>query len=213
MIFRGKQGAYIRRTIFWRVWRAACDTVGLPDLTVHGARHSVTSWLANTPGLPLVLVRDMLGHSSLAITNTYVYAIDNGGDERAGQCADDTAGRRASAGGAWPPSANPDDAIVQRSPLTGRGTRSTLDLCAILRNPPSHGRDHGATLHRNRPGYRRRSLPGGVHRGRDRRLPASGLDGHRPGYAGGHRRAQPDRGQRVGGQASRPDAGHHLGGG
>jgi hypothetical protein len=43
--------------------------------------------------------------------------------------------------------------------------------------------------------------------------PGDGLDGHRPGYAVGHRRAQPDRGQRVGGQAPGPDAADHLGGG
>jgi integrase len=81
VIFRGKQGAYIRRTIFWRVWRAACDATGLPDLTVHGARHSVASWLANTPGLPLVLVKEMLGHSNIAVTDTYVHAIHNDGDD------------------------------------------------------------------------------------------------------------------------------------
>jgi integrase len=80
-LFRGKNGAFIKRAVFWRIWRAAAKTAGVPGLTVHGARHSVASWLANTPELPIVLVRDMLGHSSIAITNTYVHAMDDGGDD------------------------------------------------------------------------------------------------------------------------------------
>ncbi len=40
-----------------------------------------------------------------------------------------------------------------------------------------------------------------------------GLDSHRPGHARGSGKVQPDRGQRVGGEAPSPDAGDSPGGG
>jgi integrase len=66
---------------FSRLWRAACDVAGVPGMTPHGARHSVASWLANDPTVPLVAVRDMLGHSSLEQTSAYVHHIGGDGDD------------------------------------------------------------------------------------------------------------------------------------
>ncbi|HET9081669.1 MAG TPA: tyrosine-type recombinase/integrase [Trebonia sp.] len=80
--FRNHRGACIRRGNFSRLWRLACDAAGVPGMTPHGARHSVASWLANDPSVPLVAVRDMLGHSSLEQTSAYVHHIDDGDDPR-----------------------------------------------------------------------------------------------------------------------------------
>jgi integrase len=79
--FRNRRGACIRRGNFSRLWRLACDAAGVPGMTPHGARHSVASWLANDPTVPLVAVRDMLGHSSLEQTSTYVHHIAGDGDD------------------------------------------------------------------------------------------------------------------------------------
>ena len=80
--FRNHRGACIRRGNFSRLWRAACDVAGVPGMTPHGARHSVASWLANDPTVPLVAVRDLLGHSSLEQTSAYVHYIGDGDDPR-----------------------------------------------------------------------------------------------------------------------------------
>ena len=80
-VFRNTKGDYIRRSNFGRIWKRAVDAVGLQGMTPHGARHSVASWLANDPSVPLVSVRDMLGHSSLAQTSAYVHHVDRDGDD------------------------------------------------------------------------------------------------------------------------------------
>lgn len=81
-IFLNTQGRYISRSNFGRIWKRAVDAIGLHGMTPHGARHSVASWLANDPAVPLVAVRDMLGHSSIAQTSAYVHAIYDGDDPR-----------------------------------------------------------------------------------------------------------------------------------
>lgn len=81
-IFLNTQGRYIRRSNFGRIWKRAVDAIGLHGMTPHGARHSVASWLANDPAVPLVAVRDMLGHSSIAQTSAYIHAIYDGDDPR-----------------------------------------------------------------------------------------------------------------------------------
>lgn len=80
-IFLNTQGRYIRRSNFGRVWKRAVDAVGLHGMTPHGARHSVASWLSNDPSVPLVAVRDMLGHATLAQTSAYVHYIAGDGDD------------------------------------------------------------------------------------------------------------------------------------
>jgi len=74
-VFRNHRGECIR------LWQLARDSAGVPGLVPHGARHSVASWLANTPGMQLVLVRDMLGHSSIAQTSAYIHAMIGDGDD------------------------------------------------------------------------------------------------------------------------------------
>lgn len=47
------------------------------DISIHCGRHSFAS-LALQAGVSLAAIRDALGHSSLAITDQYVHAIDGG---------------------------------------------------------------------------------------------------------------------------------------
>lgn len=51
-------------------WEAARAAAGLPDVHWHDLRHTFASWLVQA-GEPLTAVRDLLGHSSLVVTNRY----------------------------------------------------------------------------------------------------------------------------------------------
>jgi integrase len=54
-------------------FRAACKALGterMKNVTVHDGRHTCAS-MSLHKGVPLALVRDFLGHSSICITNTY----------------------------------------------------------------------------------------------------------------------------------------------
>lgn len=42
-----------------------------PDIRFHDLRHTFASWLIKDPEIPLTLVRDLLGHSSLVVTDKY----------------------------------------------------------------------------------------------------------------------------------------------
>lgn len=46
--------------------------IGRPDLHYHDLRHTYASWLVQS-GAPLTAVRDLLGHSSLAVTSRYAH--------------------------------------------------------------------------------------------------------------------------------------------
>jgi integrase len=76
LCFANTQGGYLRRADFrQRAWMPAVKAAGIPGLRVHDTRHSHASWLANDPSVPLVAVRDRLGHSSLTTTSRYVHVI------------------------------------------------------------------------------------------------------------------------------------------
>lgn len=51
----------------------ACDRARVPRMTMHGMRHSFASELQRR-GVPLQVVRDLLGHSSVAVTDAYLHA-------------------------------------------------------------------------------------------------------------------------------------------
>lgn len=51
---------------------AAREAAGLPHARWHDLRHTYASWLVQA-GKPLTAVRDLLGHSSLAVTNRYAH--------------------------------------------------------------------------------------------------------------------------------------------
>lgn len=61
----------ITESALHREFGRARIAAGLPHVRFHDLRHSFASWLASNPGVPLVALRDLLGHSSLAVTNRY----------------------------------------------------------------------------------------------------------------------------------------------
>ena len=44
---------------------------GEDDVRIHDLRHTFASWLVDDPTIPMALVRDLLGHSSISVTNRY----------------------------------------------------------------------------------------------------------------------------------------------
>jgi integrase len=74
LVFPGITGGPRSATMIRGRLDALCKTAGVTRLTPHGLRHTAASMLAEHA--PVAVARDVLGHSSLAITNTYVHASD-----------------------------------------------------------------------------------------------------------------------------------------
>lgn len=53
-------------------WAGICKAVGLEDFHVHDLRHTAAAWLV-TAGVPLTEVRDLLGHSTVTVTERYAH--------------------------------------------------------------------------------------------------------------------------------------------
>lgn len=47
--------------------------IGRPEIRLHDLRHTFASWLAQDPNVPLTTIRDLLGHSGLAVTSKYAH--------------------------------------------------------------------------------------------------------------------------------------------
>ena len=59
---------------FGRIWEAERTAIKLPaDLTLHSFRHDCATRIANDGRTPLTEVRDLLGHSTVRVTETYVH--------------------------------------------------------------------------------------------------------------------------------------------
>lgn len=56
----------------WEGFKAAREAAGLSHVRFHDLRHTYASWIVQD-GKPLTAVRDLLGHSSLAVTNRYAH--------------------------------------------------------------------------------------------------------------------------------------------
>ncbi len=52
-------------------WERARLLSGLEHVRFHDLRHTFASWLAADSSIPLTVIRDVLGHSSLAVTSRY----------------------------------------------------------------------------------------------------------------------------------------------
>ncbi|KAA0088801.1 site-specific integrase [Paraburkholderia sp. T12-10] len=61
-----------RLTTLQKGFRAACDRAGIENFRVHDLRHTFASWLVMA-GVSLYVVKDLLGHSSITVTERYAH--------------------------------------------------------------------------------------------------------------------------------------------
>lgn len=61
-----------RITTFKTAWATALRVAGINDFRVHDLRHTCASWLVMA-GVPLQVVKDLLGHSSVTVTEKYAH--------------------------------------------------------------------------------------------------------------------------------------------
>lgn len=71
-VFCGRLGERLDGSALRRRFKRAIKAVGLRPMKLHGLRHAAGSVLART--LPLVAVRDVLGHAKLSTTNRYLHS-------------------------------------------------------------------------------------------------------------------------------------------
>lgn len=69
-VFTGSRGWRVRS--LQKPWQAALDLAGISDFRIHDLRHTCASWLV-MDGVPLTVVRDLLGHSSVTVTERYAH--------------------------------------------------------------------------------------------------------------------------------------------
>ncbi len=61
-----------RITTFQTGFNAACKRAGIDDFRIHDLRHTCASWLVMS-GAPLLVVKDLLGHHSIEMTERYAH--------------------------------------------------------------------------------------------------------------------------------------------
>ncbi|EHP37483.1 bacteriophage integrase [Cupriavidus basilensis OR16] len=66
------RGGDQRITTFQTGFGAACERAGISDFRIHDMRHTCASWLVMA-GVPLMVVKDLLGHSSVTVTERYAH--------------------------------------------------------------------------------------------------------------------------------------------
>lgn len=54
-------------------FESARERMGHPEWRMHDLRHTFASWLAENPSVALTTIRDLLGHSNLAVTSRYAH--------------------------------------------------------------------------------------------------------------------------------------------
>ncbi len=54
--------------------RSACKRAELTGVTFHTLRHTCASWLGQMSGVEAVTIRDLLGHSSVTMTDRYMHS-------------------------------------------------------------------------------------------------------------------------------------------
>ncbi|EDT41786.1 tyrosine-type recombinase/integrase [Burkholderia ambifaria] len=69
-----------RMTTIQKGFRAACLRAGIDDFRVHDLRHTFASWLVMA-GVSLYVVKDLLGHSSITVTERYAHLAPHMGRE------------------------------------------------------------------------------------------------------------------------------------
>ncbi len=69
-VFASKSGGRIGD--IKRSFAGACKKAGIADFRIHDLRHTCAAWLV-TAGVPLAEVRDLLGHSTIKMTERYAH--------------------------------------------------------------------------------------------------------------------------------------------
>jgi len=69
-VFCNEQGQRIKDVK--RSFATACRRTGITDFRIHDLRHTCAAWLV-TAGVPLTEVRDLLGHSTVTVTERYAH--------------------------------------------------------------------------------------------------------------------------------------------
>ena len=72
-VFVSRKGGALQRMAVWRIVRTAGERAGLDGLSPHWFRHAHASH-ALERGAPIHLVKQTLGHASVATTGTYLHA-------------------------------------------------------------------------------------------------------------------------------------------
>jgi integrase len=70
-IFQVADGKLLSVSMLEKAWRRICKRAGLENARLHDLRHTVGTY-AGGAGLNAFLVRDLLGHKTLAMTGRYV---------------------------------------------------------------------------------------------------------------------------------------------
>lgn len=60
-----------------RAFEKAREAIGRPEIRFHDLRHTFASWLAEDPDVPLAVIRDLLGHCNISVTNRYAHLQGN----------------------------------------------------------------------------------------------------------------------------------------
>lgn len=76
ILFLGEGGKPLRAAYLHRRVKRAGKWINV-DLAPHAIRRTSITWMLNTKKLPMPLVRDAVGHSSLAVTNIYTKPTAN----------------------------------------------------------------------------------------------------------------------------------------
>lgn len=71
-IFPGPNGGPLPESVMARIVQRACDSVGLRRVTWHALRHSYATQLV-TAGVPITVVKELLGHSTIEMTMRYAH--------------------------------------------------------------------------------------------------------------------------------------------
>lgn len=69
-----------RMTTIQKGFCAACARAGIDDFRVHDLRHTFASWLVMA-GVSLYVVKDLLGQSSITVTERYAHLAPHMGHE------------------------------------------------------------------------------------------------------------------------------------
>jgi integrase len=69
-VFCDKEGQRVQS--IKRSWATACRRAEIEDFRIHDLRHTCAAWLVST-GVPMTEVRDLLGHSTITMTEKYAH--------------------------------------------------------------------------------------------------------------------------------------------